>query len=153
MSKKSLRKGPSQAIRFPPNIVAMPYVLVVDDEPDSSEFVERYLQREGYRTAVVPNGRAALAALINGQPDAVVLDVRMPEMDGISLLEVLRSYLRFTQLPVVLLTAHANREQIQRARELGVAHILHKANFTLTELHRAIEDILPPHKARGSFHG
>ena len=131
----------------------MSYVLIVDDEPDSSEFVERYLQREGYRTAVVPNGRAALAALINGQPDAVVLDVRMPEMDGISLLEVLRSYLRFTQLPVVLLTAHASRQQLERARELGVQHILHKANFTLTQLHRAIEASLPPHKARGSFHG
>ena len=42
----------------------MPYVLIVDDEPDSSEFVERFLRREGYKTACVPNGREALAALI-----------------------------------------------------------------------------------------
>jgi CheY-like chemotaxis protein len=124
----------------------MPYVLIVDDAPDSSEFVERYLQREGYRTACVPNGRAALAALINGQPDAVVLDVRMPEMDGVTLLEVLRSYLRFTKLPVILLTAHANKQQIDRAMQLGVQHVLHKANFTLIQLQRALEDSLPPHK-------
>jgi CheY-like chemotaxis protein len=124
----------------------MPYVLIVDDEPDSSEFVERYLQREGYRTACVPNGRAALGALINGHPDAVVLDVRMPEMDGIALLEVLRSYLRFTKLPVVLLTAHASKQQIERARQLGVKHVLHKANFTLVQLQRALEDILPPQR-------
>ena len=44
----------------------MAYVLIVDDEPDSSEFVERFLNREGHRTSCVANGRAALAALING---------------------------------------------------------------------------------------
>ena len=74
----------------------------------------------------------------------VVLDVRMPEMDGITLLEVLRSYLRWTKLPVVLLTAHADKSELDRARQLGVQHILHKANFTLVQLLRAIEDSLPP---------
>ena len=122
----------------------MPYVLIVDDEPDSSEFVERYLQREGYRTSCVPNGRAALGALINGRPDVVVLDVRMPEMDGLTLLEVLRSYLRWTKLPVILLTAHADKHEIERARQLGVQHVFHKANFTLVQLLRAIEDLAPP---------
>jgi CheY-like chemotaxis protein len=122
----------------------MAYVLIVDDEPDSSEFVERFLQREGHRTTCVPNGREALAALINGRPDAMVLDVRMPQMDGIALLEVLRSYLRWTKLPVILLTAHANAEQVERAQELGVEHVFHKANFTLVDLQRAIAKSLPP---------
>ena len=118
----------------------MSYVLIVDDEPDSSEFVERFLQKEGHKTACVPNGREALAALINGQPDAVVLDVRMPEMDGIALLEVLRSYLRWNTLPVILLTAHANKDQIDRAKQLDVQHVFHKANFTLPDLLRAVDE-------------
>src|SRR4051794_24731708 len=63
-------------------IPVMPYVLIVDDEPDSSEFVKRYLNREGFTIARVPNGRAALEELLVGHPDANVLDVRMPEMDG-----------------------------------------------------------------------
>ena len=117
----------------------MAYVLIVDDEPDSSEFVERYLQKEGHRTECVPNGREALAALINQRPDAVILDVRMPEMDGIALLEVLRSYLRWNQLPVILLTAHANKQQIERAKELAVEHVFHKANFALPDLQRAVK--------------
>jgi CheY-like chemotaxis protein len=121
----------------------MPYVLIVDDEPDSSEFVQVYLEREGYQTGCVPNGREALAALINGHPDAMILDVRMPEMDGIALLEVLRSYLRWTKLPVILLTAHANKQQVERARELGVTHVFHKANFKLADLHTALQEILP----------
>jgi CheY-like chemotaxis protein len=122
----------------------MAYVLIVDDEPDSSEFVERFLQREGHRTSCVPNGRAALGALINGRPDVVVLDVRMPEMDGLTLLEVLRSYLRWTKLPVILLTAHADKSEIDRAKQLGVQHVFHKANFTLVQLLRALEDSVPP---------
>ena len=128
----------------------MAYVLIVDDEPDSSEFVERFLQREGHRTNCVPNGREALSALINGRPDAMVLDVRMPQMDGIALLEVLRSYLRWTNLPVILLTAHANKDQIDRAKELGVEHVFHKASFTLVELLRAVEDSLPKHRQSGT---
>jgi CheY-like chemotaxis protein len=120
----------------------MAYVLIVDDEPDSSEFVGVYLQSEGYQTACVPNGREALAALINGHPDAMILDVRMPEMDGIALLEVLRSYLRWTKLPVILLTAHANKQQIDRAQELGVTHVFHKANFKLAQLQDALKEVL-----------
>ena len=122
----------------------MSYVLIVDDEPDSSEFVERFLQREGHRTSCVANGRAALAALINGRPDVVVLDVRMPEMDGLTLLEVLRSYLRWHKLPVILLTAHADKTEIERARQLGVQQVFHKANFTLVQLLQAINDCRPP---------
>jgi CheY-like chemotaxis protein len=119
----------------------MSYILIVDDEPDSSEFVERFLRRSGYRTKCVPNGRAALRALVEDYPDALILDVRMPEMDGIALLEVLRSYLRWKTLPVVLLTAHANPPQMARARELGVHHIFQKATFSLPELIAAVDEV------------
>jgi CheY-like chemotaxis protein len=121
----------------------MPYVLIIDDEPDAGEIVETYLQKSGYKTRVVPNGREALAALLVQSPDALVLDVRMPEMDGIALLEVLRSYLRWHTLPVVIVTAHANQRQLERARELGVEHIFHKAKFKLSELAGCLQEIAP----------
>lgn len=126
----------------------MPYVLIVDDEPDSSDFVATFLKKAGYKAQSVPNGRDALKALIEEYPDAVVLDVRMPGMDGISLLEILRSYLRWESIPVVVLTAHASAAQIQRARELGVKHVFHKANFTLPELAAAIDDTIAANERR-----
>lgn len=124
---------------FPP----MSYVLIVDDEPDSRDIIERYLAKEGFKTATVSNGREALGSVVDRQPDAVILDVRMPEMDGISLLEVLRSYLRWSHLPVILLTAHARNDEIEQARALGVEHVFHKANFTLPQLLDAVQQSLP----------
>src|SRR5258708_4000573 len=92
-----------------------PTILIVDDEPDGSEFVARYLQRQGYATRLAPNGFEAVSMLVNHHPDAVVLDVRMPGMDGIELLHVMRSYLRWLTLPVIILTAHATAADEQRA--------------------------------------
>jgi CheY-like chemotaxis protein len=126
----------------------MPYVLIVDDEPDSADFVAAYLRKSGHKANSVPNGRDALKALIEEYPDAVVLDVRMPGMDGISLLEILRSYLRWESIPVVVLTAHATPAQTQRAKELGVKHVFHKANFTLPELAAALEESIAANQRR-----
>src|SRR5438067_11840676 len=99
----------------------MPCIMIVDDEPDSCEFMSKFLEQNGYSTRCLPNGREALTRLLVKLPDAVILDVRMPEMDGISLLEVMRSYLRWHKLPVILLSAHATSQEIDRARRLGVS--------------------------------
>src|SRR5437879_6533908 len=117
-------------------------VLIVDDDCDGSEAVATYLARMGHQVACVPNGQAAMRALLEGRPQAVVLDVRMPELDGMSLLEILRSYLRWSHLPVILLSAHVTQEQVARAKELGVNHVFHKANFALAELGAVVDEIV-----------
>ena len=119
----------------------MAHVLVVDDEGDSIDFVVRFLARMGHRTTSAPNGQEALRLLLTERPDAIVLDVRMPQMDGISLLEVMRSYLRWHNLPVILVTAHATPEQLTAARGMGVEYIFDKAQYKLAELAAAIDDV------------
>jgi CheY-like chemotaxis protein len=117
-------------------------VLVVDDDPDGCEAVTLALRKSGQAVRIAPNGREALAALIDAPtPDVVVLDVRMPEMDGLQFLEVIRSYLRWSHLPVVLLTAFADRPVIDRAQELGVNHVFMKANYQLSALLACIEQL------------
>jgi CheY-like chemotaxis protein len=118
----------------------MSNVLVVDDEGDSREFVARFLDRSGHRVTSAHDGRDALARLLEGTPDAVVLDVRMPRMDGIDLLAVMRSYIRLEKIPVIILSAHATPDEVRQLRDLGVHQIFHKAQFTLPELARAISD-------------
>ena len=112
----------------------MPNVLIVDDEPDSCEVVAQFLTRYGHTTYSAPNGRAALAQLVDHRPDAVVLDISMPEMNGITLLRLMRSYLRWQVIPVVVLTAHGTDEQLKEARELGACGIFQKSAFKLVDL-------------------
>lgn len=112
----------------------MAHVLLVDDDPDSNEVVNRFLRKAGHKVRCVPNGREALNALTADTPDVVILDARMPEMDGVSFLEVIRCYLRWQSLPVLLLTAYSDGLHIRKAVELGVRKTFLKADFSLTEL-------------------
>jgi DNA-binding response OmpR family regulator len=77
-------------------------VLVVDDEPIVSEVVQRYLIREGYQVQVAADGRAALKEARDGAPDLVVLDLMLPEVDG---LEVCRQLRAESSVPIIMLTA------------------------------------------------
>jgi CheY-like chemotaxis protein len=78
-------------------------------------------------------------------PDAVVLDLLMPEMDGPSFLEVVRSYLRIQALPVVVLTGYGDSPMIDRARALNVSAVLVKGRATPADIRTAVEQALGRH--------
>jgi DNA-binding response OmpR family regulator len=77
-------------------------VLVVDDEPIVTEVVQRYLIREGYQVQVASDGRTALKEARDSAPDLVVLDLMLPEIDG---LEVCRQLRAESSVPIIMLTA------------------------------------------------
>jgi two-component system response regulator AtoC len=104
----------------------MSQVLVVDDDLDSGEGLVRMLRKRGHHAMAVPNGREALAMLMGMTPDAIVLDMRMPQMDGALFLDVLRSYLRLQHVPVLLLTAYPDGPEVARAQRLGVRGVYRK---------------------------
>lgn len=122
----------------------MAAVLIVDDDVDSREILARHLRNTGHNVVMSPNGREALAALSVETPDVVILDYRMPEMDGIGFLEVIRCYLRWQSLPVILLTAYPEGQHIKRAIELGVRKTFLKADFSLAELQAQVEACAVP---------
>ena len=128
----------------------MASVLIVDDNPDSCEVVTRYLERSGHAVVCVPNGRLALHALTSETPDVVLLDLMMPEMDGAGFLQVVRSYLRWADLPVMVLTAYPDSPQLTRALSFKVAHVFHKADMDLAELLAAVNRIVPAGRRRDS---
>jgi CheY-like chemotaxis protein len=118
----------------------MSRVLVVDDNLDSAEAVCEYLRKAGHTVECQHDGRQALASVIHAIPDVVVLDLMMPEMDGPSFLEVVRSYLRLQSLPVVVLTALPESPMVERARHLKVNAILIKAKASLEDVRKAVEE-------------
>lgn len=82
-----------------------PKILVVDDEPDILEFVKYNLQKEGFNVSIAENGRAGLEEAKRVKPDLIILDIMMPEMDGVEVCRQLRSESLFDNTVVAFLTA------------------------------------------------
>ena len=117
----------------------MAHILVVDDEADSRDALSRLIERRGHRATSVPNGREALAVLTSSTPDLIVLDLRMPQMDGIMFLEVVRSYLRLQHIPVLIMTAYPESPDLSRAQALGVRGTFAKGEGDFNKLLDAVE--------------
>lgn len=117
-------------------------ILFADDDADIRSLASMSLARVGgYDVVAVSSGAEALECLLTWQPDAVVLDVRMPEMDGPSTLGRLRADERMRDIPVVFLTAGLRRSDRVPLHELGVQGILVKP-FDPMRLPHQLADLL-----------
>lgn len=121
----------------------MGHVLIVDDDVDAAEMLGQFLGRAGHKVRSVPNGREALAALSEDIPDVAILDVRMPEMDGITFLEVMRCYLRWETVPVILITGFPDDPRLARANRLGIRKTFVKASYSLDDVLAAVNEFAP----------
>jgi CheY-like chemotaxis protein len=112
----------------------MSTVLTVDDEPGARRALSRVLARAGYHTVGAADGREALRALEQSAPDLVLLDVMMPGLSGLELLEILHDDARWRSLPVVMMTAISDTHTVNRAHQLGAKAYLVKATFSIAEM-------------------
>lgn len=95
---------PSQA----PNTTKPLTILVVDDEPDLVELIAYNLEQQGHSVLSASNGQEALRQAKSRQPDLVVLDVMMPELNGIEVAKRLRSQTETASIPIIMLTAKSD---------------------------------------------
>jgi DNA-binding response OmpR family regulator len=101
-------------------------ILIVDDDPHAVEILTRMLEREGYDCVSAASGAAALQLVRAQTVDVILLDVMMPEMDGLQVCERLREDNELRQIPVILLTAKDDMETRSRGMALGVSEYLTK---------------------------
>jgi DNA-binding response OmpR family regulator len=113
-------------------------VLVVEDEPNIADLVDLYLSREGYRVVKKANGEDGLAAVRDHRPRLVVLDVGLPDLDG---LEVCRRIRATSALPIIFLTARADEIDRVLGLELGADDYLTKP-FSPAELVARVKAVL-----------
>jgi CheY-like chemotaxis protein len=107
--------------------VAERTILIIDDESDIREVAAMSVEAVcGWRVSQATNGREGVRMAQEQQPDAILLDVMMPDLDGPSTLHLLRSNQRTTQIPVIFLTAKVQSADRKRFAELGVAAVLSK---------------------------
>ena len=116
-------------------------ILVVEDEPHILQMVQYYLEGEGFSVNTAADGSAAVEALDGDAPDLVVLDIMLPHVSGIELLEQIRTLDGWNGVPVLMLTAKTAEEDVVRAFDLGADDYLRKP-FQLAELVARINRLL-----------
>lgn len=117
--------------RSPPPTLTHMAILVVDDEPAVRSALERALKLEGYEVELAPNGRDALKSLSSHSPDAIVLDVLMPEVDGLEVCRRIRA--AGDRTPILMLTARDGISDRVAGLDAGADDYLVKP-FALDEL-------------------
>jgi CheY-like chemotaxis protein len=119
----------------------MTRVLIVDDDPAVRSVVSQALADDGYQVDAAGNGRQALAVFREHRPDALVLDLEMPVMDGPTLMRTLRERTKWGRVPLVVVSGIEGATEA--APRLGARACLHKP-FELSDLLHAIEQVAPP---------
>jgi CheY-like chemotaxis protein len=119
----------------------MSLVLVVDDNPDGIRIVESILKGSGYEVAAVTSGQEALAAIEAKPPAVILLDVMMPGMTGFEMLEKLRALPKHGRIPVILLTAKTQDEDVISGYRYGADYYIPKP-FTSKQLLYGIRLVL-----------
>jgi CheY-like chemotaxis protein len=125
-----------------------PRVLMVEDHPDIADLYQLKLQLDGYRVAVASNGAAGLRLARSLTPDLILLDVHVPQLDGLQVLAALREDEAIDDVPVVVFSEDDNPQLIKEAQRLGAAAYLVKAHLLPSRLSQTIGDVLAH---RGEF--
>lgn len=97
-----------------------PLVMVIDDSITMRRVAERLLSRNGYRVATAKDGMDGIALLQTDQPDAVLLDIEMPKVDGFEVATFIRNNEQLADLPIIMITSRSGDKHRERAEALGV---------------------------------
>src|ERR1700736_3065066 len=116
-------------------------ILVVEDEPDVVDLVRYHLRRAGFDVLTALNGPAGLAAATQTRPDAIVLDILLPQMTGIEVCKALREANQTADIPILILTAKAEVSDRIAGLELGVDDYITKP-FSPRELVLRVRNLL-----------
>ena len=118
-------------------------ILIVEDNRENLELLKELLTLKGYHTVEATNGMEAIDAAVRERPDLVLMDVQLPEMDGIDALRALKGHPETRRVPVIAITAHAmkgDRENLIRegfdgyiAKPISIKGLLHLLSRYLPE--------------------
>ncbi len=100
-------------------MTSQPLILIVDDEPMTQDVLKRRLEQNGYRTAVANNGRECLNYLTSHRPDLVLMDIAMPELNGVDCITDLRKSWSLDSLPIIVVSAMVDSDDVVAAIEAG----------------------------------
>jgi two-component system KDP operon response regulator KdpE len=119
----------------------MARVFVIDDEPDMVDLLATILRSDGFQVDTDTDGRSALARLLADPPDLVLLDLMMPDLDGMELLKLLRLDAKGASVPVLVVSARTGHQDQLGTLQLGANAYICKP-FSPRELVRQVRQLL-----------
>jgi CheY-like chemotaxis protein len=122
-----------------------PRVLLVEDFEDLRKQVSLYLSNCGYQVLEAPNGRAAIQTALSGKPNFILIDFRLPDMNGVELARELRKLPQTEHIPIVGWSADSRNPQRETLRQAGITEYLEKP-IRLKDLDAVIERFVPKSK-------
>jgi DNA-binding response OmpR family regulator len=131
----------SRPPRFIRSVERKPVALLVDDDVDLLRLLARRLERRGYEVLTATNGRAALEALRDGNPDALVIDGLMPDLAGAELCARAKADPTTSGVAVVVLSGQTSERAVAAAFQSGADAYLTKP-FDIDELEEILQDVL-----------
>jgi len=120
----------------------MAKILIVDDNGQIRNMYSQVLSVRGYQVAVAGDGLEAVAKIGSEMPDLILLDVMMPKLSGMKVLEAVRANAKTKSIPVVMFTNLANEADAKRAKELGVSKYLIKSDVDPTQLAGLVDEMV-----------
>lgn len=117
-------------------------VLIVEDEQSMQRALKNKLEHAGYAVSAANDGEKAIDALRSTRPDLVLLDLIMPKLDGISVLRQMKADDALRAVPVVILTNLSSGDKVAEAMQLGTFDFLVKANYSLDDVLKKVNDRL-----------
>ncbi len=121
----------------------MAKILIVEDDPLIVKIYATRLQADGFEVQSGQDGLEGIAKIREFMPDVVLLDVMMPKLDGFGFITEVKKDPTLQAIPIVMYSNIGNEEEIQRAKSLGVAEFLVKANLTPNQVIEKIKQYLP----------
>ena len=125
----------------PTDAADKPLVLIADDDAAHRRVLQNILEKAGFRVDTAENGKIALEKYAELNPDAVLLDVEMPELDGFSVCEAIRAEEQIRETPIFIITGREDEEAVERAYSVGATDFLNKP-IALTVLPHRIQYVL-----------
>lgn len=122
-------------------MAGVPHILIVEDQPDTAEMLTSYFKTQGYEVTSVGWGKDAIAFVEHTVPDLVVLDIRLPDIDGYEVCSQLRSHRRTAQVPIIFLTEKRERADKLQGLTLGAVDYITKP-FDIQELRLRVRNVL-----------
>ncbi len=122
-------------------------VLIVEDNPMNMRLIEMILKSDDYLLLKATDGEEALAIAAIDHPDLVLMDIRLPKLNGLEVAKRLKQNVQLSDIPIIALTAHAMKGDMEKAIEAGCDRYVSKPIDT-RQLPRLVADMLAAHQRK-----